>query len=86
MYKVAMSLFDRETAIMSYFTPIDMFVTADALYSVVAHFLDNYKFYYPSRLPSSFLVQRQNFPLLLPMMTPLEKGQRAVMSILSWKD
>ena len=40
-----MSLFDRETAIMSSFTPIDMFVTADALSSVVAHFRDSYRFY-----------------------------------------
>ena len=78
-----MSLFAREIAMMSYRTPIEMFVTEDALYSVVAHFRDSSKFYSPSIFPSSFLVQRQNFPLLLPIMTPLEKGQRAVISIWS---
>ena len=81
-----MSLLARDMAIMSYFTPIDMLVTAEALSSVVAHFLDNYKFYSPSRLPSYFFVQRQNFPILLPIMTPLEKGQRAVISMFSWND
>ena len=84
MYRVAISLLAKDMAIMSYFTPIDMLVTAEALSSVVAHFLDNSKFYSPSRFPSSFFVQRQNFPMLLPIMTPLEKGQRAVMSMFSW--
>ena len=78
-----MSLFAREIAMMSYRTPIDMFVTEDALYSVVAHFRESSKFYSPSRLPSSFFVHRQNLPVLLPMITPLEKGQRAVISICS---
>lgn len=83
MYKVAMSLLARDIARMSYLSPMAMLVTSEARSSVVDHFLDNSKASSPSTPLSYRLVQRQNFPLLLPRINPLEKGQIAVTMTLS---
>ena len=69
---------------MSYRELISMFVTSAARYSVVDHFLDNYNAYSPSLLLSYLRVHKQNLPLLLPKMKPLEKVQMAVASNLSY--
>ena len=78
-----MSLFASEMAMMSSRELISMLVTSAALSSVVDHFRDNYSAYSPSVLLSYFRVHRQNLPLLLPKMNPLEKAQMAVTNNLS---
>lgn len=78
-----MSLFAREIAKMSSRAPIAIFVTSACLYSVVDHFRDSYKAYYPSTPFYSLFVHRQNLPLLLPRMSPREKGHIAVTTALS---
>jgi hypothetical protein len=60
-----------------------MLVTSAARSSVVDHLRDSSKAYSPSILLSSFLVHRQNLPVLLPRMNPFENVQMAVTSILS---
>lgn len=78
-----MSLLAREIVIKSYFELISMFVTYEARYYVVDHFLDSYKPYYPYVLLSYFLVHKQNLPVLLPKMKPFENVQIAVTNNLS---
>ena len=73
-----MSLLAKHIAIMSSFRLIEIVMTSEALSSLVDHFRDSYRTYSPYILLSSFFVQRQNFPLLLPSMNPLENGQMAV--------
>lgn len=78
-----MSLLAKEIAKMSSRAPIAIFVTSACLYSVVDHFRDSYKAYSPSTPFYYRFVHKQNLPLLLPRMSPLEKGHIAVTITLS---
>ena len=82
MGRVAISLLTREIAIISYFALISILVTAAALSSVVPHFLDISSDSSSSPSAYSFLVHRQNLPLLLPRINPFEKAQMAVTCML----